>query len=291
MHLQSVSLECGGGRFGLRDTVLYDARDSRMVRGFGDLARIVVASGVRCIGRYCFAACASLRSVVFAPVSGVRRIEEFAFAYTAVRRIRIPASVETIEGTALIGLRSLVVARGNTNFLFRKSILYDRAQRRLVRSYGAAESVVVSRDVEIIGRYSFIGTKTLTSVSFEEGSTLRQIEELAFFKSCLREIRIPATVEVIGRLCFAQCRSLESFAIEEGSRLLRIEGAAFENSAIPRIEIPPTVVFIGEHSIPSRCLIVVPECIDEMALWRDSYLENPASVYLRGEPPRRAQSC
>jgi hypothetical protein len=145
------------------------------------------------------------------------------------------------------------------------------------------ENVVVRRDVEVIGRYSFIGTKTLCRVSFEDGSVLRQIEELAFFKSCLREIRIPATVEVIGKLSFAQCRALQSFAIEESSKLLRIEEAAFENSAIRRIEIPPTVVFIGEHSIPSKCEIVVPEDVDGMAAWRDSYLENPACVYLREE--------
>jgi hypothetical protein len=291
MHLRSVSLEGGGERFAMRNSVLYDAEEGRMVRGFGDLIQIVVPSDVQCVGRYCFAACAALRSVVFGAVSGFRRIEEFAFAYMAVRRIRIPASAETMEDTALIGLRSIVVERGNKIFLFRNSILDDTRQRRLVRSYGATESVVVRRDVEVIGRYSFTGTQVLSRVSFESGSALRHIEELAFFKSCLREIRIPATVEVIGRLCFAQCRSLESFTIEDGSGLLRIEDAAFENSAIRWIEIPVTVVFIGKHSFPSRCEIVVPADIDGMPVWRDRYLEDPACVYLRDQPLRRAQSC
>jgi hypothetical protein len=88
-------------------------------------------------------------------------------------------------------------------------------------------------------------------VTFESGSRLEQIKELAFYETGLKSIEIPLSVVILGNSSFHSCRSLESVTFERGSRLERIERFAFSWSRLKSIEIPSSVVVLGKESFYS----------------------------------------
>jgi hypothetical protein len=65
---------------------------------------------------------------------------------------------------------------------------------------------------------------------------LTQIEKLAFSRSGLIEIIVPASVEVLGEKCFYDCRSLSSVTFESEAKLREVGQDAF--SGVP---ISPTL--------------------------------------------------
>jgi hypothetical protein len=111
------------------------------------------------------------------------------------------------------------------------------------------------------GNYALI-QGSLTSVTFESGSKLSQIEAYAFQDSGLIEIGIPASVEMVDAGCFLQCESLTSVTFESGSRLSRIEKQAFYETGLIEIEIPSSVEVIGDDFEKSH------ESSYSLYLWR-----------------------
>jgi hypothetical protein len=65
----------------------------------------------------------------------------------------------------------------------------------------------------------FWNSRDFASVTFERGSTLRQIGETELAKCGLTPIVIPASVEAIVISCFRGCSSLSSVVFEVGSTL------------------------------------------------------------------------
>jgi hypothetical protein len=85
-------------------------------------------------------------------------------------------------------------------------------------------------------------------VTFEPGSRLKRIRDLAFRGTVLKEICIPASVQILDVCCFSTCRLLSRFTFECGSRLTTIRNSAFTGcSGLPEICIPPLLASIPEH--------------------------------------------
>jgi hypothetical protein len=70
---------------------------------------------------------------------------------------------------------------------------------RLVRieskafSYSLLQSILIPRNVEILGSKCFSSCKSLSSIEFESNSRLTRIESEAFYKSSLQSILVPST--------------------------------------------------------------------------------------------------
>ena len=65
-----------------------------------------------------------------------------------------------------------------------------------------------------IGNGAFIWCRSLTSITFAEGSKLTSIGEFAFYNcSNLTSITIPSSVTSIGKFAFKDCSSLTSIEI------------------------------------------------------------------------------
>ena len=111
----------------------------------------------------------------------------------------------------------------------------------------------------------FSGCKSMTTITFAEGSKLEKIGERAFAESGVTKIELPDTVTQIGNDAFIQS-ALEEIkltnAIEEipphsfaycgalknitfGSDLRAIGDYAFEHTALDELVIPDSVTFIG----------------------------------------------
>jgi hypothetical protein len=85
-------------------------------------------------------------------------------------------------------------------------------------------------------------------VTFEIGSALREIGEVAFWLSGLKSIVIPASVGVIDKEAFYCCSSLTSVTFKADSALREIGESAFAESGLTSIVIPASVGVIGKSA-------------------------------------------
>ena len=94
--------------------------------------------------------------------------------------------------------------------------------------------IEIPASVETIKVRAFHGCSSLATVTFEQGSQLKTIDE-GVFQDCsaLTRIEIPASVETIKVRAFHGCSSLATVTFEQGSQLKtiggRYDGGAFTN--------------------------------------------------------------
>jgi hypothetical protein len=177
------------------------------------LRSIVIPSSLVVLGESSFYGCWNLESVSFESGSRLERIEEGTFEFSGLTSIDIPPSLTFIDGSALSGvsLNSVSVSPDHKRFRLRDCFLEDYDGSTICRYFGVCSSVVVPSSVVVLGKASFLGCESLTSVIFESGSRLERIEESAFrLSKGLHSIEIPSSVVVLGESSFFRCRSLES---------------------------------------------------------------------------------
>jgi hypothetical protein len=107
----------------------------------------------------------------------------------------IPRGVRFIDGSAFgnVKLSSISIESGNERFVLREDFLIDIVLQKLMRNFSRSSSVMIPRDIEILGSGCFSACYLLKSVSFESNSRLRRIESKAF-PSDTDWITIPSTV-------------------------------------------------------------------------------------------------
>ena len=77
--------------------------------------------------------------------------------------------------------------------------------------YSWIKSVLIPKEVLIIGASAFYGTK-LQEVTFESQSSLQEIGNSAFAGTLIKEFKLPSSVESIGRGVFADCKNLKNIS-------------------------------------------------------------------------------
>jgi hypothetical protein len=145
-----------------------------------------------------------MTTITFVKVSKLKRIGERAFANCRLSSIRIPASVEKIDGSAFVGCPLLAVdvcievASGSWNFKIQGDLLATADGKKIVRYVGRGRKVIVPKTVQILWKSCFESCTHIESIVFESGSKLMHIGFSAL-ASCdfLTSIAIPASVEVI----------------------------------------------------------------------------------------------
>ena len=134
------------------------------------------------------------------------------------------------------------------------------------------ENINIPAGVTTIGRSAFTNCKSLSSVTFAEGSRLSSIGDSAFYmtwsltsieipdgvtgigksafyESGLENINIPAGVTTIGMGAFEDCFNLSGVTFEKDSKLTEIESGTFFGCVnLTSIEIPAEVTSIGEFA-------------------------------------------
>ena len=106
------------------------------------------------------------------------------------------------------------------------------------------ENITVHEDCKIIGKYAFYECCDLTTVEFEEGCSVFNFENGAFYRDDhLANITLPDTLEILGSQAFYECTSLTE--IEIPSSTYYIGQCPFYETNITELEIPNTVKHLG----------------------------------------------
>lgn len=161
---------------------------------------------------------------------GVISIAAYAFEYTDVTEVSIPASVTNIGDLSFAGCTELIGIRVDENNQYYSSdeygVLYDKSKTILINAPGAMQgSYSVPNGVTSIGQFAF-HMCALDEIVLPDG--LLVIEEGAFWSSTnLRSVVIPAGVVSIGRNTFYNCSALTSVVIPPSVKT--IDGGAFQD--------------------------------------------------------------
>lgn len=218
--------------------------------GWSGLTNVVLPSSITSLSRQCFRDCTNLVSVVLP--EGLKEIKEGCFSECeALKSIRIPSSVETIEGCfSGTGLVEVVIPSHVRNFEC------DFARCKNLKT------AVILAPTDKLQSSSFCYCDNLVSVTLPE--TLTSIEGYSFaLCSKLADINIPKGVTVLGKECFDRCTALER--IELPNSLLELGDGCFRGCKKLKLSsIPSSVTTLGNRCF-SRCVsisnLLIPESV------------------------------
>jgi hypothetical protein len=150
-----------------------------------------------------------------------------------LEELRIPGRAKTIERSTFAGCRcqSIVVDSDNARFRVDNDFLIDINRPRLVRYFGASQSVHIRKDAEVLGRFCFAGSSqrplAIYDVLFDHNSRIRAVEEMCFSHCSLKTVCFPRSLAVLGKSCFVGSENSQNMigmvAFESESRLAQIE--------------------------------------------------------------------
>ena len=188
-------------------------------RGCVKMKSVIISDSVMEIGRFAFASCNSLTSVVIP--NHTKSIGDGGFANcTSLQKIHLSDSVQRIGGCAFIGCKSMIcIVLPNNIKMIEDGLLYGCASLRFA---------MIPQKVEKIGHFAFGGCENLTSVLLSE--KLIHIKESAFH-GCVKltSISIPDTVKEIEEFAFKNC-FLEKLNIGRG--VVTVAKSAFEECCV-----------------------------------------------------------
>lgn len=224
-----------------------DTATSYMFYNCTALKSVILPSTLKVVNGYALNGCSSLTSISLP--SGVTRFGNYAFAYSGLGTIEIPAGVtdKTFGNGTFMGcpsLTSFTVAAGNTSFLAVGGVLYsDQGSTLFLYPSGSTGSVVVPASVSEVANYAFAGS-FVEEVIFEGADTV--IGTYAF-DGCaeLSSVRLPLNLPKIDTYTFRDCISLDTLEIPEGVET--IGNYAFRGSGLKSIVLPASVIAIGTY--------------------------------------------
>ena len=187
------------------------------------------------IGKYAFAGCTSLRSLVI-PAS-VTRIGEAAFrGCMELRNINVPDGVTRIENETFSGAFNITSLElpNSVTFIGKKAFWNCRGLM----------SINIPNGVKEIKEETFAGTSSLTSIELPNSVT--SIGESAFNGcSSLQSVTMSNNVTEIGKAAFKSCRNLRNINIS--NRIARIESETFKGAGLYTIDFPESVKYFGSE--------------------------------------------
>jgi hypothetical protein len=194
--LNTVSFWSGQCEFQVHGLFIEDITGRSVVRYFGISSAVVIESRIEVLCERCFFSCESLTSVTFQSNSKLQRIEEFAFQWSGLTTIEVPASVEVLCKSCFSSCKSL------TSVTFEMNSKLQRIEEWAFAESGLT-TIQVPASVEVLCKSCFSSCKSLTSVAFEMNSRLQRIEENAFTESGLTELLLSNSIHFLSASAIA----------------------------------------------------------------------------------------
>ena len=215
---------------------------NEVFKGNTSLRGVVIPDSITTIGDWAFSGCKNLSDITLS--KGLVTLGKDAFAYTAVKSIEIPKSLET----AYTGNQDdrAIYDGPFYNCEQLKTVSFEIGSTEVAQDLFAGctglESIVIPDTLTTIERGAFSNCTSLNSVTISNSCTT--IGNWAF-KNCtsLPEINIPNSVTAIGNYVFSGCSNLKKVHLPN-IRVNVTEGM-FENcSSLSEINLPDTLTAI-----------------------------------------------
>lgn len=218
-----------------------------------------------------FQDCKKLKNPVYLP-EGLVKIGEFAFQYSGITSISLPASLQEIGNCAFRGCSDLsaMSPAAGSRYRYSNGLLMSADRKTVYQAFDIDRFLTVPEGVTTIAAFAFSG---LNVKSVTLPSTLTTIEENAFDPNWnMSTLNLPEGLVSIGESGLGRCTALWTLQLPESlqsigpkcfwglgvssinipASLKVIPEKAFELSRLKSIEIPETVVAVGSRAF-ERC--------------------------------------
>jgi hypothetical protein len=161
--------------------------------------------------------------------------------------IQIPASVGFIHPSAFdhIFMETIAVDDGNGHYSINPDFLFNFVDGILIRNFGQNRNIIIPKEVRRIDLHCFQYANRLSSLEFERGSNVKDIDDGCFEGCSLASVFIPSSMEVLGESWFSGC-NIEMVVFESMTRLKAIDRNCFSNCWVRSICIPRAVEELRE---------------------------------------------
>ena len=201
---------------------------------------------------YTFPSFYELTQIVFDDDLQITSIPKLCFAYTALKEITIPSSVEKIGKYAFLSCSNLekVSFSENSKLMIIKDSAFSKCPKlesiqlpdevEIIQdncfSYTGLKSIVIPSHIDTISPRTFYCCNQLKKVVLSDN--IYEIGEFAFARNnMLKRIDLPNSVEQIKSCAFMDCYNLKKVNTTEKTRLIIIEEGSFENTQIEELRI------------------------------------------------------
>lgn len=237
---------------------------TNIFRGHEEIECVSLPDSIEHAGNHVFDGCTNLKSVRLSAAladvnptmflncpalvevtltSPVVRLEGNSFSGAPVRTVAFGPLVEALDAKplGLPHLERIRVDSENKRFVTDGRALVSKDRRRLYRLVVAGETYEVPEGCEVIDERAFDSLSELREVTLP--NTLTRIGRMAFAKTSLAKVRLPASLESIGSKAFFHCSKLEHVEMPSGLRDIGPEAFAF--TAVSRAELPCALERLG----------------------------------------------
>lgn len=253
------------GKYVIPESVSYQGKDYLVTNiaeyAFFDtkeLSEIFIPKSVKSIERHAFNS-TSAKKVVFEEGSTISEIPLYAFAYSDIRSIDIPESVERIGNYAFSQAESL------SSVNFSENSKLKEIGKGAFSYVSNLKEITLPKDLEVIHGNPFSGSQTLEAIQVHKDNVhLISLDGVLYSKDLSRliayptaksasEYVLPEGVKNIGEHAFEIVQKLEKLTLSEGVE--SIGTFAFKESKIKNIEFPSTLQAIGRSAFQGNELL------------------------------------
>ncbi len=223
--------------------------------GFIRLQNLLLPNSLKTISRYAFNKCNA--AVISLPANievieayaflqaktskvilneGLRTIEEGAFMNSALNELTLPSTLEEIGKQAFSGTMIKDVSIPSSCISIGESVFSNCTQ---------LNNIELPEALEIIPKKTFDGCSSLEKVNFT--TSLKQIQQYAFYNTNITKVILPASIEVIGDYAFGACKNLTSITLPENIEDLT-NGMFEQCTSLSNVVLPSSLKSIGKRT-------------------------------------------
>jgi len=217
------------------------------------LSEIYIGKNVTLIEEFALTALTNLTSFEVDPNHpSYKSVGGMLYTKDGRKIISAPAGMSGVvtlaEGTEEIGFGAFERSKIEAIVFPEKSNILSIGYRAFFRAE-ALKKIEIPESVVSIDYYAFAYCRSLTDVTFGDGSRLSGVYEGAFYDCrALSEISLPDTVAEISDFAFYACGSLTRMPISDTSSIRGVYSYAFAYTSITELKLHPTVTDLGEYA-------------------------------------------
>lgn len=209
--------------------------------GCVNLRKVRLSASLREVNPTLFVGCRALTEITLSHPTV--RLESNWFSDAPITRIHLGALVCSFEASprCLPHLSQVSVDDENQSFATDGKALFSKDYARFYRLVVPCEAYEVPGPCVDIGERAFDSLSDLKEVSLPR--TVQRIGRLAFAKTGLLSMHIPASVKSVGEKAFYHCARLSAVSLPQGLKSIGEEAFAF--SHVGRFELPAALEHLG----------------------------------------------